>query len=64
MSAEELASKKYVFIAGGVGTAPVYPQVKWLHEHGVAADVIVGSKTKDLLILEKEMERRWNKCEK
>ena len=28
----ELAGKRYVFIAGGVGTAPVYPQVKWLHE--------------------------------
>ena len=53
---EETKKKKIVFIAGGVGTAPVYPQVKWLHEHGVAADVIVGSKTKDLLILEKEME--------
>ena len=36
--------------------APVYPQVKWLHEHGIDADVIVGAKTKDLLILEKEME--------
>ena len=43
-------------MAGGVGTAPVYPQVKWLKEHGVMADVIVGAKTKDLLILEKEME--------
>ena len=53
---EELKKKKIVFIAGGVGTAPVYPQVKWLHENGVNADVIVGSKTKDLLILEKEME--------
>ena len=56
---EDLASlkqKKILFVAGGVGTAPVYPQVKWLHESGVAADVIVGSKTKDLLILEKEME--------
>ena len=42
-------------MAGGVGTAPVYPQVKWLHEHGVAADVIVGAKTKDILILEDEM---------
>ena len=40
---EELKKKKIVFIAGGVGTAPVYPQVKWLHEHGVAADVIVGA---------------------
>ena len=35
--------KKIVFIAGGVGTAPVYPQVKWLHEHGVDCDVIMGS---------------------
>ena len=53
---EELKKKKLVFVAGGVGTAPVYPQVKWLHEHGIDADVIVGAKNKDLLILEKEME--------
>ncbi len=54
---EELKSKKIVFIAGGVGTAPVYPQVKWLHEHGVDCDVIMGSKTKDLLILVEEMRK-------
>ncbi|MBO5336310.1 MAG: sulfide/dihydroorotate dehydrogenase-like FAD/NAD-binding protein [Lachnospiraceae bacterium] len=53
---EELKKKKILFVAGGVGAAPVYPQVKWLHEKGIVADVIVGSKTKDLLILEKEME--------
>ncbi len=53
---DELKKKNILFVAGGVGTAPVYPQVKWLHENGVNADVIVGSKTKDLLILEKEME--------
>ena len=53
---EELKKKKILFVAGGVGTAPVYPQVKWLHEHGIDADVIVGAKTKDLIILEKEME--------
>lgn len=53
---EALRSKSILFVAGGVGTAPVYPQVKWLKEHGVNADVIVGAKTKDLLILEKEME--------
>ena len=52
---EELKKKKIVFIAGGVGTAPVYPQVKWLHEHGVDADVIVGAKNKDMLILEEPM---------
>ncbi len=53
---ESLKQKRILFVAGGVGAAPVYPQVKWLHENGVDADVIVGSKTKDLLILEKEME--------
>ncbi|MCM1552542.1 MAG: sulfide/dihydroorotate dehydrogenase-like FAD/NAD-binding protein [Butyrivibrio sp.] len=53
---ESLKSKRILSVAGGVGAAPVYPQVKWLHENGVDADVIVGSKTKDLLILEKEME--------
>ncbi len=52
---EETKKKKILFVAGGVGTAPVYPQVKWLHEHGVECDVIVGAKTKDLVILEKEM---------
>ncbi len=56
ISAEELAGKRYIFIAGGVGTAPVYPQVKWLHERGVAVDVIVGAKTKDLVIYKEEME--------
>lgn len=53
---EELKKKKILFVGGGVGAAPVYPQVKWLHEYGVDADVIIGSKTKDMLILEKEME--------
>jgi ferredoxin/flavodoxin---NADP+ reductase len=52
---EELKKKKILFVAGGVGTAPVYPQVKWLHEHGVEADVIMGAKTKDLVILEDKL---------
>ena len=52
---EKLKNEKILFVAGGVGTAPVYPQVKWLKEHGIDADVIVGAKTKDLLILEDEM---------
>ena len=52
---EETKKKKILFVAGGLGTAPVYPQVKWLHEHGIDADVIVGAKTKDLVILEEEM---------
>ena len=52
---EDLKKKKILFVAGGVGAAPVYPQVKWMKEHGIDVDVIVGSKTKDMLILEDEM---------
>lgn len=52
---EELRGRRYLFVAGGVGTAPVYPQVKWLHEHGIEADVIIGAKTKSLLIYTEEM---------
>ncbi|WP_251213852.1 sulfide/dihydroorotate dehydrogenase-like FAD/NAD-binding protein [Alistipes muris] len=55
LSPEELRSRRYVFIGGGVGTAPVYPQVKWLHEHGVEADVIIGAKNKEMLIYADEM---------
>lgn len=52
---ESLKNKKILFVGGGVGAAPVYPQVKWMKEHGIDADVIIGSKNKDLLILEEEM---------
>lgn len=52
---EELKNKKILFIGGGVGAAPVYPQVKWMKEHGVDVDVIIGAKSKDFLILEEEM---------
>ena len=57
MDIEELKKKNIVFIAGGVGTAPVYPQVKWLHEHGVDCDVIMGSRTKELLFFVEKMEK-------
>lgn len=55
MSPEELRGRRYLFVAGGVGTAPVYPQVKWLHEHGVQVDVIIGAKTARMLIYTDEM---------
>ena len=60
MPLEELKNRKYLFVAGGVGTAPVYPQVKWLHEHGVTADVVIGAKTKDMLIYTEEMSKVGN----
>ena len=54
---EVLRSRRYIFIGGGVGTAPVYPQVKWLSERGVEVDVIIGAKNKDMLIYTEEMAR-------
>ncbi len=55
MPAEELAAQRYIFVAGGVGTAPVYPQAQWLHSRGIPVDVIIGAKTKELLIYTDEM---------
>ena len=52
---EAVKDRKYLFVAGGVGTAPVYPQVKWMKQHGIDVDVIVGAKNKELLILEDMM---------
>ena len=60
MPLEELRSRKYLFIAGGVGTAPVYPQVKWLKQQGVECDVIIGSKSANTLIYVDKMEAVGN----
>ena len=46
---------RVLFVAGGVGTAPVYPQAKWLCEHGIRPDVIIGAKTADLFTYVDEM---------
>jgi ferredoxin--NADP+ reductase len=51
----ELRGRRFLFVAGGVGAAPVLPQAKWLHERGVAVDVITGARTAELLILTDEM---------
>ncbi len=56
-SDEVLRGKKYLFIAGGLGTAPVYPQVKYLHAKGAHVEVIIGAKTRDLVIMEEEMKQ-------
>ena len=52
---DTLKDMKFVFIAGGLGTAPVYPQVKWLANHGIQSDVIIGARTKELIIFEEEI---------
>ena len=60
LPADELKKKRILFVAGGVGTAPVYPQAKWLKEQGVECDVIIGAKTKDLFTYVKEMKEVAN----
>ena len=52
---EDLKKKNIIFVAGGVGAAPVYPQAKWLKEHGIDCDVIIGARNKSLIIMEEEM---------
>ncbi|MDE6017835.1 MAG: sulfide/dihydroorotate dehydrogenase-like FAD/NAD-binding protein [Muribaculaceae bacterium] len=55
-----LNSPRILFVAGGVGTAPVYPQAKFLHEHGITPDVIIGAKTADLFTYVEEMKKVAN----
>lgn len=49
---EAYQNKRIVYIAGGVGIAPVYPQVKYLYEHGIMVDVIYGAKSKELFLIQ------------
>ena len=53
---EEFKGKRIVYVAGGVGIAPVYPQVKYLKEHGSEVDIIYGSREKDLLLIREKAE--------
>ena len=53
---EQLRGRRFLFVAGGLGTAPVYPQAKYLHAHGAKVDIVLGAKTADLIILREEME--------
>jgi glutamate synthase (NADPH), homotetrameric len=45
----ELKKSRYCFISGGVGIAPIYPLVKWMAQHHLECDVIIGARTKSLL---------------
>ena len=53
---DEFKGKKLCYVAGGVGIAPVYPQVKYLKELGFDIDVIYGVKTAELLIIRDKIE--------
>lgn len=54
---EEYKDKKIVYVAGGVGIAPVYPQVKYLHDHGLDVDVIYGAREANLLLIRQKIEK-------
>ena len=54
---EEYKGKRIVYVAGGVGIAPVYPQVKYLKEKGFIIDVIYGARSKDLLLIKNKIEQ-------
>lgn len=53
--------KRVLCIGGGVGTAPLYPQVKYLHEKGADVDVIIGARSREYIMLEKEMRTAGNR---
>lgn len=53
--------KKVAVIGGGLGTAIAYPQAKKLHALGAEVHAITGFRNKDLIILEKEMEKASDK---
>ena len=53
--ADQQRQMRLLFVAGGVGIAPVYPQVKWAHEQGIPTDVIIGARNKSLLFFEENL---------
>ena len=58
---EDFRGKRIVYVAGGVGIAPVYPQVKYLHDLGFSVDVIYGARNVDLLLIRDKIEAVANR---
>ena len=58
---DEFMGKRIVYIAGGLGIAPVYPQVKYLKKKGFKVDVIYGSRQADMLLIRDRIEKVCNK---
>jgi NAD(P)H-flavin reductase len=51
------AHKRVIGIGGGVGAAPLYPQLKKLNDMGVSVDLILGARSKDLILLEEKFSK-------
>ena len=58
---KEFKGKRICYVAGGVGIAPVYPQVKYLNDLGFKVDVIYGARTVELLLIRQKIEKVVNK---
>ena len=50
-----MTNKKHIVCSRYLGTAPVYPQVKWMKEQGYEVDCIIGARSKDLSYPEDKM---------
>ncbi|MFY9177859.1 MAG: sulfide/dihydroorotate dehydrogenase-like FAD/NAD-binding protein [Caldicoprobacterales bacterium] len=46
---------KVLCVGGGVGIAPLYPQIKFLGEQGSYVDVVIGARSSDYVILQDEI---------
>lgn len=61
MNLGDFKDKKIIYVAGGIGVAPVYNQVKYLNEFGINVDVVYGARNKDLFIITDKLENVSNK---
>lgn len=54
---DDYKKRQVLFVGGGVGIAPILPQIKYLYDQGIKTDCIYGTKSKDLIILENELKK-------
>lgn len=54
---EEYKKKRVLFVGGGVGIAPILPQVKYLSNRGIQVDCIYGAKAREFIILESVLKK-------
>ena len=50
----EEEAKRVLGIAGGVGAAPIFPQLRELNDSGVSVDLVLGARNKDYIILDED----------
>ena len=53
----EEGAKRVLGIAGGVGAAPIFPQLRELYDNGVSVDLVLGARNKDYVILEDDFSK-------